>query len=189
MLDPSAALPDVPRFIRRHEYERMVAAGLFEDERVELLDGVILAMRPHGPEHDSAIERLNEILTRAVVPRATVRVQSAFAAGDGSMPEPDLAIVPRRDWSREHPGEALLVIEVAQSSLAKDRGAKARVYAESGVPEYWVVNVVDGIVEVHTDPVRGAYTRVTPHAVGERVVLGAFADVVVEVKDVFGRGV
>lgn len=188
MLDPSSALPDVPRFIRRHEYEQMVAAGLFEDERVELLDGVILSMSPHGPEHDSAIERLNEVLTRALVPRATVRVQSAFAAGDGSMPEPDIAIVPRRDWSKAHPHEAFVVIEVAQSSLAKDRGTKARVHAESGVPEYWVVNVIDRIVEVHTEPLRGAYTRVTPHGRGARLVLGAFPDVGLDVEDIFGRG-
>lgn len=102
------------------------------------------------------------------------------------MPEPDVAVVPRKSWSKAHPSEAFLIIEVAQSSLAKDRGAKARVYAESGVPEYWVVNVVDGIVEVHTDPLRGAYTRVTPYGRGARVALGAFPDVAIDVTAIFG---
>lgn len=181
MLAPSDIAPDTPRPIRRTEYERMVELGMFEGERVELLEGMIVQMSPHGPEHDSALERLNEILVKALTPRASVRVQSAFAANDGSEPEPDLAVVPRRDWSKQHPTEAHLVVEVAKSSLAKDRGVKAPLFASSGVPEYWIVNLVDRIIEVHAEPVRGAYTRVTPYRRGERVPIVSFPDVAIDV--------
>jgi len=172
------------RLIRRDEYEKMVALGLFENERVELLYGVITSMSPKGAPHESAIERLNERLVQALAGRATVRIQSSFAASDGSEPEPDVAIVPRGDYRAAHPTQALVLIEVADSSLAIDRGVKARLYAESGVEEYWVVNVRDGIVEVYGDIVSGVYTRVLPHRPGSKIALGRFPDVVIAVADI-----
>ena len=173
-----------PRPIRRDEYERMVAVGLFEGDRVELLYGVIVRMSPKGPRHESAIEHLTELLVRGLAGRASVRIQSSFAASDGSEPEPDVAIVPRGDYSDRHPDVAHLVIEVADSSLPTDRGTKARLYAECGVQEYWVVNVRDGLVEVFTDVVRGAYTRVVPHGRGDSLRPLSFSDIVISVADV-----
>jgi Uma2 family endonuclease len=165
----------------------MVQLGIFEGERVELLYGVIIRMSPKGPEHESALERLTEIFVPRVVGRGTVRIQSAFAASDGSEPEPDLAIVPRGDYRKEHPSRALLIVEVADSSLKYDRTEKAALYAESGVPEYWIVNVRDHVIEVHGEVVRDAYTRITPYRSGSTISLSAFPDVVVAVDDVFGR--
>ena len=184
----SALLANAPveqaRRIRRDEYDKMVELGLFEDERVELLDGVIVTMSPKGAPHDSAIERLTELLVTRLAGRATVRVQSAFAASAGSQPEPDLAVVPRGDYRQAHPNEALLIIEVADSSLATDRGTKARLYAEFGVAEYWVVNVRDGIVEVHTEIVESVYTRVEPYRAGGMIRLLRFPDVEIAASDV-----
>src|SRR5688572_7583925 len=104
-----ASMPDIdphgPRPIRRVEYERMVDLGLFEDDRVELLYGVITTMSPHGPDHDDAIERLSSRLIPSLATRAKVRIQSAFAASEGSEPEPDLAVVPPRDYRQAHPSE------------------------------------------------------------------------------------
>jgi Uma2 family endonuclease len=160
----------------------LVGLGAFEGERVELLYGTIVEMSPHGPPHDAAIEELTEALVTALSGRARVRVQSAFAASDGSEPEPDIAVVPPGDYHRAHPTEAWLVIEVAdETSLNKDRGIKAQLYAESGVPEYWIVNVLDRLVEVHTDIVGGAYTRITPHRVGDTVSPQRFPDVKIPV--------
>jgi Uma2 family endonuclease len=187
MLDPSEFAPETMRPLSRAEYERLVAIGMFEDERVELLYGAVVEMSPKGPAHESALERLLELFVRALVPRATVRVQSAFAASDSSEPEPDLVIVPRRSYETAHPSEAFLVVEVSQSSLGKDRGVKARVYAESGVPEYWVVNVVDGVIERHTAPRDGRYETVATHRRGERIALVCFPDVVVAVADVLAK--
>ena len=172
------------RLIRRAEYEKMVELGFFRDERVELLYGVITSMSPKGPPHDSAIERLNERLVQALAGRATVRIQSAFAASDGSEPEPDIAIVPRGDYRSAHPTKALVVIEVADSSLATDRGVKATLYAESDVEEYWVVNVRDGIIEVYGDIVRGAYARVIPYRAGSKIALGRFPDIEISVAEI-----
>jgi Uma2 family endonuclease len=157
---------------------------LFEGERVELLYGVVVQMSPHGPLHDSALQELTELLVRNLAGRASVRIQSAFAASDGSEPEPDVAVVPKGDYRGAHPDQAGLIVEVAHSSLPKDRGIKARLYAESGVPEYWIVNLVDRLIEVHTEIVGGAYTRVTPRRPGERIALQQFPDVEFAVEDV-----
>jgi Uma2 family endonuclease len=166
------------------DYERLVELGAFEGERVEFLYGTIVEMSPHGPPHDSAIEELTEILVTALVGRARVRVQSAFAASDGSEPEPDVAVVPPGDYHRVHPTEAWLIVEVAETSLKKDRGLKAQLYAESGVPEYWVVNIPDQMVEVHTDIVGGAYTRITPYRSGDTITPKRFPDVKIPVAGV-----
>lgn len=157
---------------------------MFEGERVELLYGMVVTMSPHGPPHDSAVEELTELLVRALAGRARVRIQSAFAASDGSEPEPDVAVVPKGAHHQGHPTEAWLIIEVAESSLKKDRGLKAQLYAESGVPEYWVVNLPDRLIEVHSEIVGGAYARVTPYRPGDSVPLLQFPDVQVPVSDV-----
>lgn len=181
MLNPNLVAPDRVRPISRREYEKMVEMGLFDDERVELIDGVVLCMSPESAPHGGTIQRLNHILVLALHPRAAVRIQSAFAASDGSEPEPDVAVVPPGDYDDAHPNQAYLIIEVADTSLAKDRGVKAALYAESGVPEYWVVNLKDKLIEVHTDIVQGTYTRVTPYRKGETLHLGQFPEVEIPV--------
>lgn len=184
MLDPNEIAPDTMRPLARVEYERLVELEMFEDERVELLYGAVVRMSPKGPAHESALERLLELFVQALVPRATVRVQSAFAASDVSEPEPDVLVVPRRSYETVHPSEAYLIVEVSHSSLAKDRGVKARLYAEAGVGEYWVVNLVDGVIERYTVPKDGRYTVVTMHRKGDRIALVRFPDVVIAVADV-----
>lgn len=173
-----------PRLITRGEYEKMIAAGLFEDERVELLYGVIVRMSPKGDRHETALERLNELLVLGLTGRAKVRIQSSFAASDGSMPEPDVMVLPYADYRDRRPDGAHFLIEVSDSSLTTDRGTKARLYAECGVPEYWVVNVRDGLVEVHTEIVNGAYTRVIPCRRGDVIRPLAFPDLGIAVADV-----
>ncbi len=185
MLDASLLLPEHPRPLRRAEYDRLVALGAFEDERIELLHGVLVDMSPNDPGHVSPIDRLTMILAPALVGRAIVRVQSPILAHDESEPEPDVAVVPLGDYRLQHPGAALLVIEVAVSSLNKDRKVKAPLYAASGFPEYWIVNVAEKEIEVYSAPGSGVYARVTRHAAGETLGPEAFADVAVKVSDVF----
>jgi Uma2 family endonuclease len=183
----AAASPIDPRFVRglkRAEYDKLAEMGAFGDERVELLYGMVVTMTPKGPPHESAVQRLTELFFDAFRGQATVRVAAPFAASDGSEPEPDVSVVPRGTYDDEHPKEALLIVEVSHSSLAMDRDTKARLYAECGVPEYWVVNLVDELVEVHTEIVRGTYARVTPYRRGDKVELPALAGVTVRVDDV-----
>ena len=186
-VDPIAVenlLPERPRRLRRAEYDQMVAMGMFSDERVELLQGVLIAMAPNDPPHASPVERLAEILTFGVARRATIRVQLPLIAADESEPEPDLAVVPRADYSRAHPSEALLVIEVADSSLRKDRQVKAPLYAASGFREYWIVNVNARTVEVHRGPSADGWSTVTRHGRDETLHLEALPDFPVPIADI-----
>jgi Uma2 family endonuclease len=190
---PSSMVLDLNQFpasslrpIRRAEYDRLVASGFFsEDERVELLYGVLVLMAPQDPAHSSVIEQLNHLLLPALVGRARVRIQLPFAASDESEPEPDVAVVPPGDYRTEHPKTAHLIVEVANTSHQKDRTVKGRLYAECGVREYWLVDVPARTVEVHTAPARGIYSSVINRTGADRISLVAFADVVVAVDDVF----
>jgi Uma2 family endonuclease len=184
VLDLDLIRPETPRRIARPEYERMVAMGLFGDDRVELLDGVIVSMSPNDPPHASPVELLTEILVPALLGRARVRIQLPIVAGDESEPEPDLAIVPLGDYSRAHPQQALLIIEVADSSLRKDRLVKAPLYAASGFSEYWIFDVHGRSAEVHRGPLADGWARVTRHGHGETITIEAFPDVAVRIADV-----
>jgi Uma2 family endonuclease len=168
--------PERVRTLKRAEYETMVSAGLFADERIELLEGVLVAMSPQSPAHAAAIRRLERVLRLALGDRMSISVQMPFVAGEESLPEPDVAIVPPGDYDEAHPDRAFLIVEVADSSLRKDRRLKAEIYARAGVPEYWIVCVADRLIVVHTEPTAGGYSRVTPARLGERIRLVAFAD-------------
>ena len=136
------------------EYFALVEAGRLDpDARVELLEGVIAEMSPQTPEHAIAADRVEGAVRRAF-PESYVRSQKPLIAGSRSGPEPDVAVVPGRmdDYRHAHPTTALLVVEVALTSLPVDRLTKSRIYAAAGVPEYWIVNLVDEVVEVHRSP-------------------------------------
>ena len=142
------------------EYLRLAANGAFDpDDRVELLEGVIVGMAPQNPGHASATTLAHEALREAVGKRALIRVQLPVVLGRHSVPEPDVAVVPgtAADYFGAHPTTALLVIEVAERSLAQDRLTKARMYAAAGIPEYWIINVRDSCVEVFRQPDRPAH--------------------------------
>jgi Uma2 family endonuclease len=138
------------------EYRRMGESGILtEDDRVELLEGWVVPKVIHNPRHDATIDQVQETLRPLLPPRWRLRIQSAIATGE-SEPEPDLAIVlglPASFIAR-HPGpqDMALVIEAADSSLATERDIKGRIYARAGIPVYWIVNLVDAVVEVYSDP-------------------------------------
>jgi Uma2 family endonuclease len=180
----AAAPAEVIRPLRRVEYDRLVALGMFQDERIELLDGALYEMSPIGIPHNFAVQELNELLVLALHGRAKVRPQMSFAASEISEPEPDLTITPLVSWDSEQANQALLIIEVAESSLAIDQGRKRRLYASCGVPEYWIVNLPERCIEVYTAPEGNTYARVEKYAPGQSIRLGAFSDVEVRVSDV-----
>jgi Uma2 family endonuclease len=140
----------------RQEYDRMIETGLLTpDDRVELIEGEILTVTPQGSAHATAVSlihhRLHEI-TRLL--NVHVRGQLPLALGPASEPEPDVAIVAgsERDYLYHHPTSALLVIEVADRTLAYDRDAKGSLYGQFGIAEYWIVNLVERRIEVYRDP-------------------------------------
>jgi Uma2 family endonuclease len=165
----------------------MVEAGLFDNEKVELLKGFIVRMSPQKSRHAGVVQYLTHFFVQAFPPprRASVRVQLPLAVGVDSEPEPDIALVPPGAYRDHHPQSALLVIEVAETSLAADR-EKAEVYAEGEIAEYWIVDIVHDLVEVRTDIVDGVYTRVTPYRRGQSITPGAFSDIVLAVSELLG---
>jgi Uma2 family endonuclease len=162
----------------------MVDEGFFEDERIELLDGVIIEMTPQGTRHAGTVQRLTDRLAALLGDRASLRVQLPFAASDTSEPEPDLAVVAPGDYDLTHPAQALLVIEVADSSLNKDRHVKAQIYAAAGVPEYWLVDVSTGVIEVRTQPAADGYAQIRSVRAGDRIVPCAWPDLEIAVSDI-----
>ena len=180
----AVAFPDNFRPLKRVEYDKLVELGVFGDERIELINGVLVPMNPPKPPHADAVDELTEILVRSLAEVARVRVQNPFAAGDISEPQPDLVVVPRERYSTDHPAVAHLVIEVAESSLKYDRSTKLRLYAEQNVPEYWIVDVVSRRIEVYREPHDGAFRSKRVFERGEAIQLLRFPAVTVQVADV-----
>ncbi len=166
-VEPSPLIPtEVPlRRLTVDEYHRMINAGIFdEDERVELIDGLLIQMTPQRRPHARVIQRLNRALVRQLGDDYAVLPQLPLTLADDAEPEPDLAVVSAAEAAshEHHPRTASLVIEVAHGLLGFDRASKATLYARSGIPEYWIVNVKDECVEVYRDPdVNGARYRTT----------------------------
>jgi Uma2 family endonuclease len=188
MADPAPADPAVPSRWTTEQYLRLVDEGVLgPDDKVELLEGVIVAMAPSNVPHEGAVGLVSEALFRAVGDRATVRVQLSFVAGTHSLPEPDAAVVPgrARDYTRSRPRTALLIVEVSDSSLKQDRLTKAAIYAVAHVPEYWIVNLRDDCVEVRREPdaKQRRYRRVSLLRRGETIALAALPDVAIAVDD------
>lgn len=169
------------------EYHRMAEAGVFDPtERVELIRGVIRTMSPKGRRHVIAVSKAVETFVLGVVGRARVYVQDPMPSDAlQSEPEPDLLIVSSPDPEAYGTAEAtpLLVIEVADSSLEYDRNVKAPLYAEAGVPEYWLVNLVNDVLEVYREPEGKRYSsRITLRA-DDMVRPLAWADLEISVRD------
>jgi Uma2 family endonuclease len=172
------------RPLKRVEYERLAAEGFFEDEKVELLFGVVVPMTPIDPTHSASTTRLHNTLVRAVGDRAMVRAQQPLAASDISEPEPDVAVVPHgNDWV-EHPQRAFLIVEVARTSIRRDKGAKSLLYGLAEVDEYWIVNLVDEVVEVYRDRHDGEWRQRTTHQRGATIAMLAFPDVQIAVSEI-----
>jgi Uma2 family endonuclease len=169
------------RPMKRVEFEKLAADGYFERERVELLFGAVVPMPPPNPEHDESTSLVFERLLDRLRTRARVRVQCGFAASDVSEPLPDVVVCPLQDYWREHPAKAFLIIEIARSSLRLDRGPKATLYGLAEVDEYWIVNHIEGVVEVYRDRQNGVWRSKQTYGRGSTIAMLAFPDVTVEV--------
>jgi Uma2 family endonuclease len=149
-----AQAPLTVRRWTRREYERLVDLGAFEREPVELLGGRLIVAEPQGSYHVTAVGMLGSRLASILPPGWIVRVQAPLALDEESAPEPDLAVV-RGTWADyrdAHPTSAALLVEVADSSLVFDRDQKGSLYARARVVDYWIVNLVDRLLEIYRDP-------------------------------------
>jgi Uma2 family endonuclease len=178
------------RRFTRAEYYRMAEVGILgRRDRVELIKGEIVEMSPIGPRHSAFVDNLTRLLARRLPDDAVVRVQGPLALADDTEPEPDLTVLRRRvvpykereAWAED----ALLVIEVAESSLAYDRSTKMRLYAGAGIPEYWVVDCAAETVELHRAPGPEGYRDVSLVGGAATLRLQAFPDVELRTSDIF----
>jgi Uma2 family endonuclease len=144
----------------RAEYDRLVALDVFRGEAVELIGGLLVVAEPQGSYHASAVGTVGDALRARLPSGWLVRVQMPVALDDQSEPEPDVAVVPGdwADYRANHPTRPALVVEIAETSLAFDRNEKAGLYARGGVQDYWIVNLVDRVLEVFRDPEQDATT-------------------------------
>ena len=161
---------------------------LKEGERVELIDGVIIAMSPMGNPHRSTVNRLTRLFGENVNRRAIVQVQSSITLDGHTMPEPDLALLRERvdfyESDDTYPEDVLLVIEVSDSSVDYDRNEKLLRYARAGIPEVWLTILPDRVIEVHTEPAGGRYTQMRTFHPGDTISLACFPDIALSVDEI-----
>ncbi len=166
------------------DYHRMGEAGILtDDDRVELIEGEILEMSPIGSRHARCVDLLTALLVPAVQGRAIVRVQGPVRIPPRSEPQPDLALLRWRDDFYPEPvgpGDVLLIIEVADSSVGEDRRRKIPLYAAAGISEVWLVDLSAGRIDVHQEPGPVGYDLLRTIGPGERVAPQALPDVSID---------
>ena len=187
----AAEVATARRRFTREEYHRMGEVGILKPhDRVELIRGEIVEMSPIGKRHTPFVDNLTELLITRLTGRAIVSVQNPVALSDDTEPQPDLKVLRRRRppyKEREAFGEdTVLIIEVAETSLRYDRSTKLRLYAESGIPEYWIVDCAAESVEIHRTPQADGYRDVLRVADAEMTVSPQeFPDVTLTLAEIF----
>ena len=169
----------------------MGKAGVFsEDDRVELIEGEILKMSPIASRHAASVNGLNMQFNNLLGGRAIVSVQNPIVLNDFSEPEPDIAILRRRDdfYAQSHPtaADALLIIEIADTSVEYDHDIKLPAYARSAVPEVWIVDLPAGTVVVHADLANGVYRAVSTYRRGDSITPRHFPELSTAVVGILG---
>lgn len=185
------AIQNPRRLISIDEYHRMAADGLFsEDDRVELIEGEIVEMNPIGNRHAAGVRRLSDRFQVSFGRDVLVDTQNPIRLGDWSEPQPDVAVLIRRQdyYADEAPtaGDVLLLAEIADSSMGYDRGVKAPLYAVEGIREYWILDLAGGALEIYRQPGPGGYRVIRRLRRGEEISPEAFPDVAFPVSDLLG---
>jgi Uma2 family endonuclease len=173
------------------EYNQMATAGiLHEDDRVELIEGEIVEMAPIGREHASRVTDINHLLVGNLGDVARVNIQNPIHLDDASEPQPDVAVVrPRSDRYRTGlptPTDVLLLVEVVDSTLRCDRDVKIPLYARTGIPEVWLIDVTGDTFTLFRDPSAHGYKSSSIVSRGESIAPLAFPGREIAVADVLG---
>ena len=197
---PSVESPEPPvtsaEFRRRFtipELEQLYALGFLDDEegRCELLDGDLIPMARILPPHASVINRLNRLFTKGLGDRASILIQNPIVLGEAIEPQPDLTVARFREDGYEvahpRPADVLLVIDVMDSTHRKDRGVKRPIYARTGLPETWLVDLPGAGLEVHRKWAGGVYTENLILRRGDTISPEAFPDLVLTVDSILSR--
>ena len=183
-MDDAAVMPGRHK-LDMHDYERMVMAGILgERDRVELIRGKIMDMAPIGQGHGGMVNAFTRALVLACEGKAIVSVQNSIRLDRWSVPQPDFAVFRYRadfylEGTRPTPADALLLVEVADSPLRYDREVKLPLYAGAGIPEYWIVDLQQRVVDAYWRPEGDGYAETATHRGGDQVALSAAPEIVV----------
>lgn len=185
-----SALPQVDpeRIVRltRDDYYALADRGAFAGRHVELIRGMVVEMMsPTRPRHASTVQRLQQLFHGVVGHALAIRTQLPLSLADDEEPEPDLCLVPPGEYVLAHPSSALLVVEVAETSLTFDLGLKATLYAEAAIPAYWVVDLAGRRVVVHGAPAAGRYQEVRAVFAGEHLAIPTLPELTLPVAEFF----
>ena len=173
------------------EYNRMGETGILsEDDRLEMIEGELIEMSPTGKRHAACVDVLAELFREQLQRKVIVRVQNPIQLGSYSEPQPDVALLKRRDdfYRSAHPTSAdvLLVVEVADTTIDYDRQIKVPLYARAGIAEVWIVNLMDEQVEIYTQPASGAYQSQLKAGRGETINSPDTFNLALNVDDILG---
>jgi Uma2 family endonuclease len=180
------------RLFTVEEYYRMAEAGIIsKDERVELIEGEVVAMAAIGSRHAACGDRLNCLLSQRVGGRASVRVQNPIRLDQFSEPQPDIALLrPRADFyafAHPRPADVFLAVEVADTSVGFDRDVKSPLYARAGIPEAWLVDLTGDYIMVYRKPTVQVYQDAQRLQRGQSLFPEAFPDLLLAVEDILGQ--
>ncbi|MCP4109690.1 MAG: Uma2 family endonuclease [Desulfobacteraceae bacterium] len=170
------------------EYHRMAETGIFkEDERLELIEGVIINIAPVGSRHAACVARLNQLFVIGIGEKAIVRIRGPFTIGEFSEPEPDILLLESRNdfYSKAHPGpeHVFLVVEVSDTTLDYDRNFKIPLYARAGIREAWIVNLQETYIEVYSTPSKQGYKMLRKYYEGDILTVSSFPDMNIAVDE------
>jgi Uma2 family endonuclease len=173
------------------DYHRMLESGILsEDDRVELVEGEIIEMAAKGSHHAACVTHVTDLFYRHARQSAIIRVQDPIRIGTNSELEPDVALLKLRDdlYADSHPdgNDVLLVVEVSDTTIGYDRGVKLRLYAQANVPEVWIVNLSNDVIEVYSQPHAGKYKILTEARRGDSITVRTIPSLTVEAKDILG---
>ena len=181
----------IPLRFKVDDYYRMIEFGMLDDyEKAEIIEGELIRQMLVGDRHAACVERLNEFLRDELGKSVSIRNQQPIKVGDYNEPQPDLAIVKRRDdfYGNSKPtgDNCLLLIEVSDSTLDYDRNKKLPLYAEGNIPEFWLVNLQNNTIEVHTEPRESVYSLIRVLRRGETIKSESVPNLQIKVDAILG---
>lgn len=185
------SLPLPRRPFTTAEYHRMIETGILaEGEQVALIDGAIVKIAPIAPSHAACVKRLNACLSRKATKFAIVSVQDPIQLDAYSEQRPDLALLKSRIdfYAQAHPSpeDVLIAIEVADTTLERDRAIKLPSYARAGIPEAWLIDLVNDRIEIHSSPMSGIYQEVSFVLRGQKVISKTIPQLKLKADDILG---
>jgi len=167
----------------------MIELGMLKDyEKAEIIEGELIQKMPIAERHSAVVEKLNEILRDELGKSISLRNQQPVRFGEYNEPEPDLAILQRREdfysGNKPVPKDVLILIEVSDATLKYDRNTKLALYAEAEIPEVWIVNLPNDLIEIHQKPSSGIYQLTKIFKRGEQIESAMLPDLRLEVDQI-----